>query len=277
MTALIDEKLARLQRIISGLPGAAVAFSGGVDSALLLKVAADTLGDQVLAVTFRSAVNPPGEVDEAVRFSAAVRVKHLVVDIDPLQDEAFAANTPQRCYHCKKKIMGLMFNLAREHGYAHVLDGMNADDTDDYRPGIRAARELGVKSPLYDAGINKAEIRSLSRKLGLFTADKPAAACLASRFPYGTRITAGALQRVAGAEVFLHRQGFTRVRVRSHGNLARIEVPGGEIAGLLANATEIAAQLKAFGFTYVAVDLQGYRTGSMNETLDAPCLNKTSP
>jgi len=267
MTVDCDEKLARLQKIISGLPGAVVAFSGGVDSALLLKVAADTLGDKVLAVTFRSVVNPPGEVDEAVRFAAAAGIKHLVVDIDPLQDEEFAANTPLRCYHCKKKIMGLLFDLVREHGYTHVLDGVNADDDGDYRPGIRAARELGVKSPLYNAGLNKAEIRALSRRMGLPTAEKPAAACLASRFPYGTRITAGALQRVAKAEVFLHRQGFTQVRVRSHGNLARIEVPGGEIAGLLTNAAGIAAQLKELGFTYVAVDLEGYRTGSMNEAI----------
>ncbi len=267
MTALLDEKLARLQKIISGFPGAVIAFSGGADSALLLKVAADTLGDQVLAVTFNSMVNPPGEVDEAVRFAAAAGVKHLVVDINPLQDEEFMANTTLRCYYCKKKLMGLLFDLAREHSYTDVLDGVNADDDGDYRPGIRAARELGVKSPLHEAGLSKADIRGLSRRLGLSTAEKPSAACLASRFPYGTRITAGALRRVAEAEIFMQRRGYTQVRVRSHGDLARIEVPGGEIAGLLANAAEITARLKETGFTYVAVDLQGYRTGSMNEAI----------
>jgi len=268
MTVACAEKLARLRQIMAGLPGAAVAFSGGADSALLLKVAAEVLGDKVLAVTFRSLLNPPGEVDEAAAFAAAAGVKHLIVDIDPLGDEAFVANTPLRCYHCKKKLMSLLIDLARAHGYSQVLDGVNTDDDGDYRPGIRAARELGVQSPLHDAGLNKEEIRALSRQMNLPTAAKPAAACLASRFPYGTPITADGLGRVARAELFLQRQGFTQVRVRSHGNLARIEAPADEIAGLAAHGAAIAAQLKEFGFTYVALDLEGYRTGSMNETMD---------
>lgn len=257
----------RLQDILAGYNNAVIAFSGGVDSALLLKTAADTLGEKVLAVTVRSIINPPGEIEEAVSLAAATGVKHLVVDMDPLQYEEFVANSPLRCYYCKKKIMGLMFDLAREHGYEHVLDGVNADDTGDYRPGMQADGELGVKTPLLEAGLTKADIRELSRRLGLPTAAKPSAACLASRVPYGTRITAAALQRVADAEVYLRGMGFSQVRVRDHGNLARIEVPGEEVPGLVSEAAAIAAKLKELGFNYVTMDLQGYRTGSMNETL----------
>lgn len=267
MAAVANEKLLRLQENISQYQNVVVAFSGGVDSSLLLKVAVDTLGNKVLAVTLRSVINPPGEVDEALHLAGTIGVKHVIIDIDPLQDEEFVSNPPLRCYYCKKKIMGLVFELARGQGYQHVLDGVNADDTGDYRPGMQAARELGVKNPLLEAGLTKAEIRELSRRMDLPTAEKPSAACLASRFPYGTRITAEALQRVAAAEVFLRSKGYTQVRVRNHGDLARIEVPGVEIPGLLMDTAVIAAKLKELGFIYVTVDLQGYRTGSMNETL----------
>ena len=267
MTMVVNEKLARLQKNISEYQSVVVAFSGGVDSSLLLKVAVDTLGNKVLAVTLRSVINPPGEMDEALHLVGTIGVKHVIIDINPLQDEEFVANSPLRCYYCKQKIMGLVLALAKGQGYQHVLDGVNADDTGDYRPGMRAARELGVKNPLLEAGLNKAEIRELSRRMDLPTAEKPSAACLASRFPYGTRITAEALQRVAAAEVFLRSKGYTQVRVRNHGNLARLEVPGKEIPGLLLDAAGIAAKLKELGFIYVTVDLQGYRTGSMNETL----------
>lgn len=265
MASAIEQKLSRLYQILSGYESAVIAFSGGVDSSLLLKAVADTLGEKVVAVTVRSVINPPGEVDDAVKLAEAIGVKHRLIDLDPLQYEEFVTNPPLRCYHCKKKIMGLMFDVAREHGCKHVLDGVNADDTGDYRPGMQAARELGVKNPLLEAGLTKADIRELSRRTGLSTAEKPSAACLASRFPYGTRITAEALKRVAAAEVFLRSRGFTQVRVRDHGNLARIEVPGEEIPGLLVDTAKIAARLKELGFTYITMDLQGYRTGSMNE------------
>jgi len=262
-----NEKLSRLQKIIIKYQSVVIAFSGGVDSSLLLKVAVDTLGDQVLAVTLRSLINPPGEVDEALHLAGTLGVKHVIIDFNPLQDEEFVSNPPLRCYYCKKKIMGLVLELARGQGYRHVLDGVNADDTGDYRPGMQAGRELGVKNPLLEAGLTKAEIRELSRRMDLPTAENPSAACLASRFPYGTRITAGALQKVAAAELFLRSKGYTQVRVRNHGDLARIEVPGEEIPALLKNTAVIAAKLKELGFTYVTMDLQGYRTGSMNETL----------
>ncbi|KJS12434.1 MAG: potassium ABC transporter ATPase [Peptococcaceae bacterium BRH_c8a] len=267
MATVAIEKLSRLQNIITDCQSVVVAFSGGVDSALLLKVAVDTLGDKVMAVTLRSMINPPGEVDEALLLAGAIDVKHVIIDFDPLKDEEFVSNPSLRCYYCKKKIMGLVLELARGQGYRHVLDGVNADDTGDYRPGMRAVRELGVKSPLLEAGLTKAEIRELSRRMGLPTSEKPSAACLASRFPYGTRITVEALQKVAAAEVFLRNKGYTQVRVRNHGDLARIEVPGAEITDLLMDKVIIATKLKELGFIYVTIDLQGYRTGSMNETL----------
>jgi len=262
-------KLERLRERLRSLGGAAVAFSSGVDSTFLLRVAHEELGGGVVAVTARSHSFPKRELDEAMAFCRAEGVRHVVIDSEELGIPGFAENPPDRCYHCKREIFGKLLAFARDNGLAAVLEGSNVDDDGDYRPGRRAIRELGILSPLHDAGLTKAEIRALSREMGLPTSDKPSFACLASRFPYGERITAAGLARVEKAEQWLLDAGLgpRQLRVRSHGDLARIEVPPGDIPRLAAHAAEIAAAFKALGFAYVALDLLGYRTGSMNEVL----------
>ena len=266
-----EVKLERLRAQLREIGSAAVAFSSGVDSTFLLRVAHEELGENVVAVTARSHSFPKRELDEAAAFCAREGVRHEIIDSEELDIPGFAENPPDRCYHCKKAIFGKLIAFAQANGLAAVLEGSNMDDDGDYRPGRRAIMELGVASPLHDAGLTKAEIRALSKRMGLPTADKPSFACLASRFPYGERITAGGLERVERAEQWLMDAGLglAQLRVRSHGDMARIEVPPADIPRLATRAEEIAAALKSFGFTYVALDLQGYRTGSLNETLPA--------
>ena len=265
----LSEKMTRLRSTLREIGSAAVAFSAGVDSTFLLRVAHEELGDRVVAVTVRSSTFPRRELDEAVAFCRAEGIRHEIIDTSELDVPGFAKNPPDRCYLCKKSIFGEIMAFALANGFAAVLEGSNMDDDGDYRPGMRAIKELGVKSPLHDAGLTKAEIRTLSREMGLPTAEKPSYACLASRFPYGERITAAGLERVERAERWLRDAGLglSQLRVRSHGDLARIEVPSGDISRLAAHAAEIAAAFKGFGFSYAALDLQGYRTGSLNETL----------
>ena len=265
----MTEKLAHLKELLREMDGAVVAFSSGVDSTFLLRVAHEVLGERVIAATIRSHTFPKRELDEAVSFCRAEGVRHEVIDSEELDIPGFAENPPDRCYHCKKELFSRLLAFARENGLAAVLEGSNIDDDGDYRPGRRAIKELGIRSPLHEAGLSKAEIRALSREMGLPTSDKPSFACLASRFPYGERITAGALERVERAEQWLLDAGLglKQLRVRSHGALARIEVPSDAIPRLAARAAEIAAAFKELGFSYVALDLLGYRTGSMNETL----------
>ena len=266
-----EVKLERLRAQLREIGSAVVAFSSGVDSTFLLRVAHEELGENVVAVTAHSHSFPIRELDEAAAFCAREGVRHEIIDSEELDIPGFVANPPDRCYHCKKALFGKLIAFAQANGLAAVLEGSNMDDDGDYRPGRRAIMELGVASPVHDAGLTKAEIRVLSKRMGLPTADKPSFACLASRFPYGERITAGGLERVERAEQWLMDAGLglAQLRVRSHGDMARIEVPPADIPRLATRAEEIAAALKSFGFTYVALDLQGYRTGSLNETLPA--------
>ena len=266
--AALDDKYLRLQKILRGLGSVLIAFSGGVDSTLLLRVAAAVLGaDQVLALTATSPTFPRYELEESRALAASFGVRQLVVESDELRSPGFAENDRSRCYHCKKELFSLCRAKAQELGFVEILDGSNVDDLGDFRPGRQAADELRVRSPLLEADLGKEEIRELSRRFGLPTADKQPFACLASRFPYGTKITAERLAQVERCEDFLRHRDFRNYRVRYHGDTARIEVAPEEIPRFL-DATlreEVVAAFKAAGFTYVALDLQGYRSGSMNE------------
>ena len=261
-----NAKLKLLQERLRGIGSAAVAFSSGVDSTFLLRVAHEELGGSVVAVTARSHTFPKRELDEAAAFCRAEGIRHEIMDSEELDIPGFAENPPDRCYHCKRELFGKLLAFARDNGLAAVLEGSNIDDDGDYRPGHRAIRELGVISPLHEVGLTKAEIRALSLEMGLPTSDKPSFACLV---PYGERITAAGLVRVEKAEQWLLDSGLglKQLRVRLHGDMARIEVPPADIPRLAERAAEIAAAFKRFGFSYAALDLQGYRTGSLNEPL----------
>lgn len=269
MTEDLEAKLGSLKQKLEGLGTLAVAFSGGVDSSFLLRVAHDVLGDKVLAVTAKSETYPAAEFESAKQLAADIGVPHVILETSELEIPGFRNNPPDRCYHCKRELFTQVSAAAANYGIQHVADGTNADDPSDYRPGMRAIEELGVLTPLCDAGLTKADIRALSRELGLPTWDKPACACLASRFPYGEEITPEKLDVVERAEALLHELGFRQCRVRHHGDVARIEVPAERVKDLVARgiAETVAGKLKESGFHYVAVDLEGYRTGSMNEVL----------
>jgi uncharacterized protein len=264
----VQERLKELEGIVAPYGSALVAFSGGVDSSLALADASRALPkEKVLAVTSNNETYLPSELGLAREFAASLGVEHLVVNTRELDDPNYASNPTNRCYFCKSTLYSDLAELAAERGYACVVDGANKDDEGDYRPGRKAARELGVVSPLSVAGVGKAEVRELAKYLGLPSWDKPALACLSSRFPYGQEITPEKLSQVARAEEFLRREGFQQVRVRHHGEIARLEVGPEEMERAFALREEISAELKDAGFLYVTLDLAGYRSGSLNAAL----------
>ena len=269
---LIDEqreKLNKLREIISGLGSLAVGFSGGVDSSFLLAVAHEILRDRVIAVTGVDASVPEREVNEAKAFCIDRGIRHILCTVDPLREEGYRNNSPDRCYFCKHGIFTEVKKIADEYGIEYMAEGSNMDDIGDYRPGLKAAAELFVKSPLREAGLYKKDIRLISKAMGLSTWSKPAYACLASRFVYGEEITEEKLHMIDRAEQFLIERGFFEERVRMHGNIARIEVPSADIPRLASDEVREAVhdEFKKLGFLFVTLDLKGYRTGSMNATL----------
>jgi uncharacterized protein len=270
----MDEKAARLKkekliRYLKGLDSLLVAFSGGVDSTFLLALAHEAMGDRVLAVTESSSTYPSRERREAIQFAEERGIEHVVFQSDETSIPEFVSNAPDRCYHCKRALSQELARIAGERGIEHVAYATNMDDLNDYRPGLKAADEMGIISPLVKAELNKEEIRFLSKEMGLSTWDKPAMACLASRIPYGDAITEKKLMMVEEAEEYLAKNGFRQYRVRHHGSVARIEVESSEIEKINTPnlRKDIVEKFKEIGFLHVAVDLEGYVSGSMNRAL----------
>ena len=265
----LSSKLKRLEAILSDMQSVLVAYSGGTDSTFLLKVASNVLGGRAIAVTASSATYTPQELEEARKNTELIGAKHIIVHTNELDDPDFASNPPDRCYYCKKELFTKLFELAQQHSLNYVIDGSTCDDEKDFRPGTRAAVEFRVRSPLKDAGFTKEEIRMLSKDMNLPTWDKPPLPCLSTRFPYGTQITKEKVVRVGRAEELLAGFGIRQLRVRDHDNIARIEVPRKDMPMFLDEeiSKQIIENFKALGYTYVTLDIQGYRMGSMNEPL----------
>ena len=266
---MIDQKLNRLKAILSAMERVVIAYSGGVDSTFLVKIAYDVLGDRAVAVTADSPTYPEEEFETARELARQIGVRHEVIVSEELKDPNFAKNPADRCYHCKMELFCKLKEVADRYGAKYILYGANYDDTGDFRPGMQAADEVGARAPLKEVGMTKDQIRWFSKDLGLPTWDKPATACLSSRFPYGTEITEKKLRTVGQAEQFLRSLGFRQLRVRHHDQIARIEVPEEDIPRLLQEKlrAQVIERFNELGYPYVTLDLKGYRTGSLNEVL----------
>jgi len=259
-----NEKLQHLKSIIRDCDGAVIAFSGGVDSSLVCAVAHEVLGERTVAATAISQTYPPGEVEWAKKATRHIGIKHMTIVTNELEDPNFAANPPERCYYCKSELLRKLDGVRKDLGVEKIFDGTNFDDFSDYRPGIRALREFGVRSPLAEAGLTKEEVRELAAEYGLPNADKPANPCLASRIPFGQEITPEKLERIAKGEEFLRSLGFRVVRVRDHGELARVEVGEEELSRARKLEVEIVKALREFGYSSAVLDPHGYRMGGAN-------------
>jgi uncharacterized protein len=267
VTKHLNTKFKTLKKNILKMQKVTIGFSGGVDSTFLLKIAKDTIENKVRAVTINSPLLSDKELKDAKKLSNKIGVKHIVINIDLTETDELRKNSFERCYYCKKIVFSKIKNVAKEQGFHCVLDSSNADDLDDYRPGMKALIELGVISPLIEVGLTKQEIRYLSKKMGLPTWNKPSFACLASRFPYGIEITKPRLDQVQRAESLLYEQNIRQYRVRYHNEIARIEVDKKDFKKILANSQKLNQQFRKLGFKYVTLDISGYKTGSLNEDI----------
>lgn len=271
---MLTEKFEQLRALFTEMEQALIAYSGGVDSTLVAKIAYDVLGDRALAVTAVSPSLLPEELEDAKIQAATIGIPHKIVQTHEMENPNYTSNPVNRCYFCKSELHDTLKPLALELGYPYVVDGVNADDLHDYRPGIQAAKERGARSPLAEVGVTKVEVRQLSQQLGLPWWDKPAQPCLSSRFPYGEEITVAKLQRVGRGEIYLRKLGWQNLRVRSQGDTARIELPPEQIKEfVLTNDLQtLVSAFQDFGFIYVTLDLEGYRSGKLNQVLNREAL-----